>query len=396
MSIDSLLSPTAPSVAANTCLLPKGADMARRRYQQGSLFLRGKNNPAWFGRWREDVIVGDRVKRIRKCEFLGYKKTVPTMKLAMRELELKLAAVNRPNNRPLRSETFSQFCAWWKKNVLPEFKASTQSAYSSQLRVHLVPYFGKFLMKDIDWQTIQTFIATNSGAAKSRKNLVLTLSSMWNSARAGGWVNHDPFEDLKLPKVGRSAPFFYTAEEAKLIIANAEGQYKTLYWIAAETGMRPGELAGLRIENLHLDESLIRVTHSVWGGKLQEPKSQNAKRDITITPALAEHIRSYLAVWRRNDLNLLFCSPMGLPIDTSNVRRCNLKPLCKKLGIQTKGMNAFRHCCASMMDRAGTPIKVRQERLGHAAGSPVTMVHYTHSVSEDHRSAATAVGGMLN
>src|SRR5207302_8667878 len=107
--------------------------------------------PAWFGRWREDVIVGDRVKRVRKTEFLGYRKDFPTRKLAMRELELRLAAVNRPNNRPLRTETFSQFCAWWQKNVLPSFKASTQSEYSSPLKVHLRPYFGKFLLQAIDW-----------------------------------------------------------------------------------------------------------------------------------------------------------------------------------------------------------------------------------------------------
>jgi integrase len=370
--------------------------MARRRYQKGSVFLRGKRHPAWFGRWREDVIVNERVKRVRKCEFLGYKKEFPTMKLALRELELKLAEVNRPNNRPLRSETFSQFCAWWQKNVLPKFKASTQSLFSSQLRVHFLPHFGRLLMKDIQWQTIQQFVASRAMGAKARKNLVFSLRVLWRSARAGGWVNHNPFEDLQLQKVPPPAPLVYTAQEAKLIIANAEGQYKTLYWTAAETGMRPGELAGLRIENLHLEDSFIRVTHSVWGGKLQEPKSSNAKRDIMITPALAAHLKSYLSVWKQNDLDLLFCSPTGRPITPSNVRQFNLGPVCKKLGLKTKGLKAFRHCCASMMDQAGTPLKVRQERLGHAPGSPVTMAHYTHSVSADHRSAATAVGGMLN
>jgi len=231
--------------------------MARRRYQQGSLFLRGKNNPAWFGRWREDVIVNGQIKRIRKCEFLGYKKTFPTMKLAMRELELKLAAVNRPDNRPLRSETFVQFCDWWKTNVLPEMKPSSQMAFSSQLRVHLIPFFGNYLMKDIHWQLIQSFVAVCKSSPKTRKNLVFTLRLMWQSARAGGWVNHNPFDDLRLPKANTPKEFFYTAEQAKLIIANAEGQYKTLYWIAAETGMRAGELAGLRIDDIGLDLSTI-------------------------------------------------------------------------------------------------------------------------------------------
>lgn len=370
--------------------------MARRRYQQGSLLLRGKRTPAWFGRWREDVIVEGRVKRIRKTEFLGYRKDFPTRKLAMRELELRLAEINRPDRRPLRSETFSQFCDWWTKNVLPQFKPSTQEGYGSQVRNHLLPFFGKYLMKDIQWQIIQSFIQEAQACARTRKNMVYTLKAMWNSARAGGWVNHDPFEDLKTPTADDPAEFFYTPEEAKLIIANAEGQFKTMYWIAAETGIRAGELLGLCLSNIQLDNCMIRITQSVWRGIIQQPKTKRAKRPIAITAELAEHIRSYLSTWKPNEKNLLFAKPSGKPWTPGFVRRYYLKPLCDKLDIQTAGLKAFRHCSATMMDRAGVPLKVRQERLGHHPGSAVTMVHYTHAIPEDNRAAAVAIGGMLN
>jgi hypothetical protein len=49
-----------------------------------------------------------------------------------------------------------------------------------------------------------------------------------------------------------------------------------------------------------------------------------------------------------------------------------------------------------MMDQAGVPMRVRQERLRHAPGSKVTMVHYTHSISEDGRSAAARMGQLLS
>jgi hypothetical protein len=170
--------------------------MARRRYQEGSLLLRGKRSPAWYGRWREDVILEGHIKRIRKTEFLGYKKEFPTQKLALRELHRRLAEVNRPNNRPLRSETFAQFSDWWGKNVLPQFKPSSQETFGCQLRMHLIPSFGNYLMKDIHWQMIQSFIEEAQASARTKKNMVYTLRSMWSSARAGGWVNHNPFEDL--------------------------------------------------------------------------------------------------------------------------------------------------------------------------------------------------------
>jgi Phage integrase, N-terminal SAM-like domain len=152
-SVDTQLGSGLASSAANTCpSLEEQKAMARRRYQKGSVFLRGKRDPVWIGRWREDVIVNNEVKRIRKSEFLGYKKDFPTMKLALRELEARLAPVNRPNSRPLRTETFSQFSTWWAKNVMTQFKRSSRSAFASQLRVHLVPYFGRLLMKDIEWR----------------------------------------------------------------------------------------------------------------------------------------------------------------------------------------------------------------------------------------------------
>lgn len=370
--------------------------MARTQYQNGSLKLEGKRNPAWFGRWREWVFVEGKRKRVRTREFLGYLKDFPTRKLGQRLLAARLVRINQPDCLPTRTETFSQFSDWWVKKVLSQFKDSTQSAINSQLRCELIPFFGAFLMKDIHWRTLQGFIEGCTKSPKTCNNYILTLKMMWKSAKAGGWASHNPFEDLTLPKCPPGNPFFYTAEEAKLIIREAQGQFKTLYWLAAETGMRPGELCGLRIEDLQLEDNMIRVSHSVWGGKLQQPKTVNARRSIAISEELAAHIQSFLSVWRPNAMNLLFSSRTGGPLHPSSVRRDNLAPICRRFGITTKGMKAFRHCSATMMDQAGTPMKIRQERLGHAPGSKVTMVHYTHSVSADHRSAASAVGHMLS
>jgi integrase len=64
-----------------------------------------------------------------------------------------------------------------------------------------------------------------------------------HSVHSPGRASHDPFEALTLPKCYDTDPDFYTADETRAIIAAAEGQFETLYWIAAETGMRAGELS---------------------------------------------------------------------------------------------------------------------------------------------------------
>ena len=71
--------------------------MARKRYQQGSLILRGTRVKKWYGRWLEDELQPDgSIIRIHRSEILGDKSEFPTKRLAQRELDRRLAAINNP------------------------------------------------------------------------------------------------------------------------------------------------------------------------------------------------------------------------------------------------------------------------------------------------------------
>jgi integrase len=370
--------------------------MARRRFQRGSVLLRGKRKPKWIGRWREDVINSDgRLVRINRKEVLGSKKDFPTKKLAMRELELRIAPINSINYRALRTATFAEFAAIWKDNALTQHKQSTQLAVRSQLKKWLVPYFGSCAMREVGGQTIQMFVQRCSLAPKSCRNLILTLRMMWGSAKAWGYVSHDPFEGLVLPKVARQARFFFTLDEIQRIIAAASGPLKSFYWLAAETGMRAGELCGLRIEDVDLGQCFVNVKQSVWRGKVQTPKTANSIRQFAISQKLASHLLDYLSMWRPNLLNLVFATKNGTPWDQNLVVKRKLHPLLECLGIRRCGLHAFRHTNGSLMDRLNAPMKIRQERFGHAPGSNLLLGTYTHTVEEDDRRVAEQLGEML-
>jgi hypothetical protein len=83
----------------------QGGSMARKRYQSGCVFLRGKN-PVWIGRYREDVIGPEgHPVRVLKSVVLGTKRELPTKRLAERRMELELARINSPSYRPGRGNT---------------------------------------------------------------------------------------------------------------------------------------------------------------------------------------------------------------------------------------------------------------------------------------------------
>ncbi len=371
--------------------------MARRRYQKGSLLPKSglPKNGLWVGRWREDVLQPDgTITRPYQWEVLGTIQDYPTRKLALRALEARLSTINSPTYRARPTATFAEFANRWDATVLSQHKRSTQSSTRSQLRRWLLPHLGSVALKDLDGQRLQAFVSQCQCNAKTVRNLVATLRMMWNNARAWGYVAHDPFDGLVLPKRGLVQTLTFSLEEIRRIVDSAGEPSKTFYAILAETGIRGGEICALRIADLDLENALIYVRQSVWRGRIQTVKSRKGNRRFPISSELVGHLRTYLRTWHPNALGLLFATKSGTPWDHSMVRKRKFHPLLKKLGIPQCGFHAFRHGNATLLDQIGAPMAVRQNRLGHADAQ--TTMGYTHAVTADERSTAEQLGKILH
>lgn len=365
--------------------------MARRRFQQGQLLLLGER---WFGRWREDRIENGQVRRIRVQEYLGSKKEYPTRRLAERALHDRLSVINHVSYRPRPTATFAEFAVGWESKVLSQFGASTAINYRVHVWKHLVPFFGKFAMKDVMPELVQLFISRAKPSPKTVRNICVTLQSMWRSARAWGYVTHDLMSGMVFPPQRRIQRFFFSAEEVRAIIGASPEPYRTFYGLAAETGLRAGEVCGITLDDLDFERRLLFVRQSAWRGKLGEPKTETSLRVVELSAQAIEHLSRFLKGWRPNEGRLLFATRNGTPWDANLLLKRKFKPLLNSLGIRIpkgNGFHAFRHANATMMDRLGTPLKVRQERLGHS-DPRITQAIYTHVASEDSRRVAAQLG----
>jgi hypothetical protein len=146
-----------------------------------------------------------------------------------------------------------------------------------------------------------------------------------------------------------------------------------LVCLVLETGIRAGELAGLRTENIQTDRIQIRQTK--WNGRLSTPKSPAAVRDIAISPRLS-------AALQRHFKDVPSQYVLSLSIDTFR----------KRAGTK---LHVLRHFNASLMDTLNIPLKVRQVRLGHASAGSITLDTYTHSTWADNVKAANAIGDAI-
>jgi len=385
------------SVAAGQKVDEQGGKLARRRYQRGQLLLKQRGEEKiWIGRWREDVFEDGHVRRIRRTENLGTLNEFRTKKLARRELDRRIASINDPNYRPRVVLTFAEFLERWQQKELVNLKPSTATTMRSQIRRHLVPLLGDAQLSEITAERIQgAFVnVTRTRSPKTVLNLRATLQIVWRSAQAWGYVTHNAIEGVRVPRRGRVERFFFSLAETRKILSNAAEPQRTIYWLAAETGM----LAALRWADVDLDALTVRVTQSAWRGKVQDPKTANALRCFALSPQLAAHLRLVRSSWRPNPGNLVFASRNGTPVDMNLLVKRKLHPLLASLGIvvpKRTGLHALRHFAASIMDRLAVPLKLRQQRLGHS-DPRLTLSVYTHVASEDDVRLANKLGELLD
>jgi integrase len=301
----------------------------------------------------------------------------PTKRLAEREAASFLARVNSLDYRPVKRVTFSDFSEIWTKQVSDLLKPSTARVMASHLRFHLVPAFGSMRLNEIGQEQVQAFVGK---LAKGRSrhtilNVLGALASVLSMARKWGY---------------EVAGF----KQVRAILALAAEPWRTIFALAAMTGLRPGEVLGLSIDDLDFDQKLLFVRRSAWYGQLISPKNARSVATVPLPGPLVQILTSYLASWRPNEKRLLFPNRRNNPHSENKVVQKRLWPILDTLSIPRCGMHAFRHGHGSLMHSSGASLKVTQAQLRHADAS-TTSRYYLHVVDSEQRDAAEKVARIL-
>ena len=224
-------------------------------------------------------------------------------------------------------------------------------------------------------------------------NVIGTLHSMLSTARKWGYLAAEfSSRDLVIPQEAQRAVKFFTPEQARLIIESAPQPWKSLYAIAAMTGLRPGEVLALTWEDI--SESDIHVRRSSSFGKTHSTKTQGSASTVPLPEPLRLILDEYRKSWKPNAEHLLFATRNRRPQTTNKVAELRLYPLLKKLGIPQCGLNGFRHTHASLLLSSGASPMTAQRQLRHA--DPLTTLrNYAHIIGPEQREAASRVAEIL-
>jgi integrase len=195
--------------------------------------------------------------------------------------------------------------------------------------------------------------------------------------------------ELNLGKPAKVPQRYFTQDQLRQIIEGAPARYRVLFALLSATGMRIGEAVGLRLEDIDLDERIIRVQRAIWRGKEQTPKTENGIRVIDIDETLAVMLREHIST---RTTGRLFLTRTGAPLSGNNARKRILQPLLAKLGIAHAGLHAFRHARTTMLRKQGTPEDLQKLWLGHSSLRTTDRYSHTDQELDYRRKAASNVG----
>jgi len=353
--------------------------LARRRYQTGQIIY-NERRKVWLGRYREDVIQADgSILRTRPQIILGTKKELPTERLAIRKLDEILDRINDTTYRPTRVATVSEFSARWRREVLVHRKPSTIRSANSHLDSKLLPLLGNLRLDQIGPENQQGFVNRLSGSSrKSILNILSTFSSMMKKAKEWGYAYREiEIRKLVLPDRGEHvvAPHF-TQRQIENIFALAEEPWRTLFITLGLTGLRAGEVLGLKWQDVDFGHHCIQIRRSAWYGKTHSTKTKTSAKPVTLPAPLAAVLQNYRQIWKPNPEGFLFATRNNRPPSSNKVVEYRLWPLLDALHIPRCGLHAFRHTVASLIADAGYAPEVAQRQLRHS--NKQTTLGYIH------------------
>lgn len=378
--------------------------MARyKSLQRGSAVLqKRKGGAVWTIRYR----VRDATS---KSGWTQKREALPncrSKKDALRALSQRVNETNVLNNSPRQAAgmTFESFASGLWQSYLENrnVKPSTVYSYRSMLNHHLLPTFGRRRLKEItSVEVTQLFGKLRSDLApKYVLNLYALLRVMFEVATEYDLIEMSPIRrKLHRPKDEAKEKPAATPEQLRQIIDNVTAEYRPLFFLAAITGLRLGEVLALRWSSVDFLEHRLSVTHSLWRDQLVTPKTEASVRSIHLPASLLDALRSHkdISHFTGKD-DFVFCKLDGAPLDPNQLRKKVLYPAMDMAGIERKarahGFHMFRHSAGSIVHAKTGDLKLAQELLGHARISTTSDI-YVHVPEKLAELATEIIAGEL-
>ena len=281
---------------------------------------------------------------------------------------------------------------WLKDSVRSTVRTSTYERHEGIVHTHLKPALGRIRVTNLTPTHVRGLHREklDAGLAPATvRKIHSTLHKALSQAVSDGLIPRNAAA-VKAPRPDPEEMHPLSADEASALLKAARGErFEALYMLAITTGLRRGELLGLRWRDVDLESGVLRVGRALVreGGRyrLGETKTKRGHRSIRLAPravsALGTHRKRQLEERMRlgdlyEDHGLVFATRKGTSVNPENLVKRSFKPLLERAGLPEIRFHDLRHTCATLLGRGVHP-KLVQELLGHATIA-MTLDTYSH------------------
>ena len=344
-----------------------------------------------------DTLTGNRARK--------WQKAGTTKRDAQRVLaELLEAHETNTHLEPDQITVGTYLTGEWLPSIRSELRHSTFDSYRRNIEIHVVPRIGDArlqALRPLDLTRYYTELLRTGRrdgrgglSPKSVRNIHLMLRRAFEDAVDLLYLRTNPATGAKPPRAGAADPraiHYWTGPELRAFLdANSDHRHWPIWYVAANTGMRRGELVGLRWRDVDLEARRISVRNAIisvgYEACRSEPKTRRGQRTIDIDyrtiGMLIDHRRAQDDERRTTGLadpsGFVFTKPDGAPFHPELVRQAFNRRV-STTAVPRIRFHDLRHTHATLLLKAGVPPKVVSERLGHATVA-FTMEVYVHVI----------------
>lgn len=353
---------------------------------------RGKNDGSIFkipnGTWRAQVSQsGDRISK-------GFQSKTE----ALAWIQITKAKIEQGIHIRGETITLKEYLSSWLEDKSMTLRPKTAHQYMGLVSYHILPSMGHLKLCHLNIRLVEKYysqLIMNGVGVRTIRIINNILHSSLNKAVKYGLIPHNPTQGANLPIYYHNEMKIFNLDQVhKFLIAAKSSRYYAFYFLALTTGMRLGELLGLKWGDIDWNAQMIHIQRQKQyipgqGYILLEPKTKAGKRTIKIGEKTVEVLRLHreyqegiknIAGEKWIDLDLVFTCSIGTPGDASNIR-IDFNRIINKAKLPRIRIHDLRHTAASLFLNYKVPIIVVTNILGHSKPS-VTLDIYSHVFSD--------------
>ena len=385
----------------------KGADTMPKRRANGEGNIRKRKDGRWEGRYTvgHDPETG---KAIIK-NVLG--KTQAEVKEKLKKAIEENVGIDYGR---AKTYTVGKWLEVWYENYAKiKMRPSTYLTYHGYIENHIKPQLGKIPLNDLTTLHLQQFYKKllaegrveriesqkqpKGLSAKTVRNIHQIISSALKLASEQRLIVRNPADGCALPKVEHKEMKTLTADQLSAFFREARdsGVYE-LYYLDLTTGLRRGELLGLKWTDVDLDRGVLKIQRAIsrQNGKVVEAplKTKNAYRTLPLSADAIDVLK--MQKCKVGNSEWVFPSPSGGPMSPDSVLHM-LQRVLKRAGLPRIRFHDLRHTFATMALQNGVDVKTVSSMLGHYSAG-FTLDTYAHVTTDAQLKAAQTMGNILS